>query len=63
MQNLGGISDEPASKGWVNYTLKKRNVLVSAVKARLRRVSHKYGIAVPTTVTHALELDKARNGW
>jgi hypothetical protein len=44
-----GISEEPAFKWWVNYTLKKRNVLVSAVKARLRRVSHKYGIAVPTT--------------
>jgi hypothetical protein len=54
-----GISEEPAFKWWVTYTLKKRNVLVSAVKARLRRVTHKYGIAVPTSVAHALELDKA----
>ena len=54
-----GISDVPAFKWWVNYTIKKRNVLVSAMKARLRRVSYKYGIEVPTTKAHALELDKA----
>ena len=29
------------------------------MKARLRRVSYKYGIEVPTTKAHALELDKA----
>ena len=55
------IHNEPAFKWWVPYTLKKRKVLVSAVKARIRRVSHKYGIEVPTSVEHAIELDK-KNG-
>ena len=54
-----GISDEAAFKWWVPYTLKKRIALISAVKARMRRVSQKYGIAVPTTFAQVLALDKA----
>ena len=57
-----GINDEAAFKWWVPYTLKKRTVLILTVKARMRRVSHKYGIAVPTSVAHTLELDKANGG-
>jgi hypothetical protein len=39
------------------YTLRKRDVIISAIKSRLKRTSHKYGIEVPTSVKHALELD------
>ena len=56
-----GISDEPAFCWWVPYAIKKRDKIVSAVKARVKRTTHKYGVEIPTSVTHALELDK-KNG-
>jgi hypothetical protein len=52
-----GIDDEAAFAYWVPYTLRKRDVIVSAIKSRLKQTSHKYGIEVPTSVKHALELD------
>ena len=51
-----GLSDEPAFAWWVPYTLRKRDVIVSAVK--VRRTSHKYGIEVPRTLEEALALDE-----
>ena len=56
-----GIHDEPAFAWWVPYTLRKRDVILSAVKHRLRKQTHKYGIEVPTSVEHAMEID-AKNG-
>ena len=56
-----GIQDEPAFAWWVPYTMRKRDVIVSAIKARARKVTHKYGIEIPTSVEHARELD-AKNG-
>lgn len=56
-----GIADEPAFVWWVPYTLRKRDVILSAVKSRLRRVTHKYGIEVPTTIEHAFKIDEANN--
>ena len=60
-----GIDTEPAFTWWVPYTLRKRDVIISAVKARARRVSHKYGIEIPRSVKHAYEIDKANgdNFW
>jgi hypothetical protein len=52
-----GIDDEVAFAYWVPYTLRKRDVIISAIKSRLKRTSHKYGIEVPTSVKHAMELD------
>jgi hypothetical protein len=52
-----GIDDEVAFAYWVTYTLRKRDVIISAIKSRLKRTSHKYGIEVPTSVKHALEVD------
>ncbi len=54
-----GLTDEPAFAWWVPYTLRKRDVIVSAVKAR--RTTHKYGIEVPRSLKEALALD-AKNG-
>ena len=34
------IADKPAFTWWVPYTLRKRSVILSAVKARLRKTSH-----------------------
>ncbi len=56
-----GIHTEPAFTWWVPYTLRKRDVIISAVKARLRKTSHKYGKEIPTSIAHAYEIDK-KNG-
>ena len=52
-----GVSDEPAFFWWVPYALKKRDAIISAINTRVRKVTHKYGIEVPTEVEHAKELD------
>jgi hypothetical protein len=56
-----GIHTEPAFTWWVPYTLRKRDVIISAVKARVRKTSHKYGKEIPTSIAHAYEIDK-KNG-
>ena len=56
-----GIDKEPAFKWWVPHTLKKRQVILSALKKRIRKTTHKYGIEIPTSVEHAFELDR-QNG-
>ena len=40
------------------YTLKKRDHIISKVKARFLKKSHKFGVQVPTSVENAYELDK-----
>ena len=52
-----GISDEPAFAWWVPYTLRKREVILAAVKNRIRKTTHKYGIKIPRDVEHAHEID------
>ena len=56
-----GIDDEPGFTWWVPHTLKKRNIIISAMKVRLRKMTHKYGIEIPTSVNHAMEIDR-KNG-
>ena len=55
------LASEPAFAWWVPYTLRKRDTVISAVKDRVKRVSHKYGVELPKSVKEALEID-ARNG-
>ena len=52
-----GIDKEPAFEWWVPHTLKKRQVILAA----LRKTTDQYGIEIPTIVKHAYELDR-RNG-
>ena len=56
-----GIDDEAAFIWWVPHTLRKRNAIISAIKTRLRKTTHKYSIEIPTSVEHAMEIDR-RNG-
>ena len=53
-----GIDHEPGFAWWVPYTLRKRDVIIAAVKHRIRRTTHKYGIEVPVDLAHAQRLDK-----
>ena len=55
------IEDEPAFAWWVPYTLRKRDVIISAVNSRVKKRTHKYGIEVPRTIEEALRLDR-KNG-
>ena len=54
-----GIDDEPAFAWWVPCTLRKRDLIISKVKARIRRTTHKCGVEIPRDVEHAKELDAA----
>ena len=56
-----GIDDEPAFAWWVPYTLRKRDVIISAIKSRIRKTTHKYGIEIPTSIEHAYKIDE-QNG-
>ena len=56
-----GISNEPVFAWWVPYTLRKREIILAAVKNRIHKMTHKYGIAIPRDVEHAHEID-SRNG-
>ena len=53
-----GIDDEPAFAWWVPHMLKKRNAIISAIKVRPRKTTHKYGIEMRTSVDHAMEIDR-----
>ena len=56
-----GIDDETAFIWWVPHMLRKRNAIISDVKMRLQKTTHKYGIEIPTSVEHVMEIDR-RNG-
>ena len=55
------IDQEPAFAWWAPYTLKKRARIISKVKAKYWRTSHKYGVQLPKTVEQALQIDKDTN--
>ena len=56
-----GIADEAAFAWWVPFTLRKRDTIISAIKSRIRKTTHKYGIEIPTSVEHAHKIDQ-KNG-
>ena len=56
-----GIDDEVAFAYWVPYTIRKRDAIISQVRARAKKTTHKYGVELPTSVEHAYELDR-KNG-
>ena len=56
-----GIDDEPAFAWWVPYTLRKRDVIISKIKSRIRKTNRKYGVEIPTSIEHAKVLD-SKNG-
>ena len=56
-----GIDDQPALQWWVTYSLRKRDVIISAVESQIRKTTHKYGIELPTSIEHAYDLDLRNN--
>ena len=59
------IDDEPAFSWWTPFTLRKRDQIISAVKARTIKMSHKYGVEIPRSIKEAFKLDKKNqdNFW
>ena len=51
------LVDEPAFKWWVPHTVQKRNWIISKVKSRYWRTTHKFGIRLPHSVEEALRID------
>ena len=57
------IYKEPDFHWWVPYTLLKIDMIVSAVNARAKRVTHNYGIEVTRTVKEALAFDDPNGNY
>ena len=45
--------------------MRKRDVILSAIKSRIRKNTHKYGIEIPTSIEHGHRLDNenGNNFW
>jgi hypothetical protein len=56
-----GIEDKPAFAWWVNFTLKKRERIISVVKKPVLKKTHKFGIRVPKNAEEAYAIDKLNN--
>ena len=52
-----GIATETAFAWWVSLTLRKYDIIISAINSCIRKTTKKYGIEVPTSNKHAKELD------
>jgi len=52
------LTQEPAFSWWVNEVLQKRDRMIAAVNTRYIKRTHKFGIELPKTVEHALEIDR-----
>ena len=50
---------EPAFAWWVPFVLKKRNRMISKIKTKYWKRTHKYGIRIPKNVIEAKQLDDA----
>ena len=55
------IISTPAFVWWVPFVLKKRNIIISKVKTKYWKRTHKFGIRIPKSVQEAKLLDE-QNG-
>ena len=56
-----GIDNEPAFSWWVPYTLKKVDLIICQIKARMKVTTHKYDIEIPRSIKDAKRLNE-KNG-
>ena len=52
------LTKEPAFKRWVPFALKRRDRIIKAAQTWCQQKWQKYGIEIPKTVHHALEIDQ-----
>jgi hypothetical protein len=55
------MSEEPAFAWWVNDVIRRRNRIISKVKTRYWKTTHKFGIDLPHSAAKAFAID-AKNG-
>ena len=53
-----GIAEEPAFSWCIPYTLRTRDAIVPAVNKRIKRISHKYDVELPTSIKHVYRIDR-----
>ena len=60
-----GIDHEPAFKWWAKKTLKRKDKMISKVKSKYWKSTHKFGIETPKSVPEAYRIDKetGTNHW
>ena len=51
-----GLDHEPAFNWWVKKTLRRRDQIISKVKSKYWRTTHKFGIRIPKTVAEEIYL-------
>ena len=56
-----GIDKEPAFTWWIPRVIRKKSRIISKVKSKYWRTSHKFGIRIPKTVDEALTIDRDNN--
>jgi len=52
------LVEEATFAWWVPFVLKRRERIIGSLNSRYHKRSHKFGIEIPKTVKHALEIDK-----
>ena len=52
------ISHEPAFAWWVPYTIRKRARIISKLKTKYWKKTHKYGFEIPKSIAEAIRIDK-----
>ena len=52
------IASESCFAWWVPHVLRKRDRIIGKIKARVLKRTHKFGIEIPRSVKHALEIDE-----
>jgi len=52
------INNELAFAWWIPDIVKRKNRIVSKIKTKYWRTSHKFGIEIPKSVEHALQIDR-----
>ncbi len=60
-----GIDHEPAFKWWIKKTLRRKERMISKVKSKYWRSTHKFGIEIPKSVAEAYRIDResGTNHW
>ena len=51
------LQDKPEFSLWVPYTLKKRIAIISKIKSKFWKKTHKYGIQIPINVKEEKAID------
>ena len=55
------IQDKPAFYWWILHVMRKRDRIISSSNARVKKVTRKYGVAIPNSVEECYRLDE-QNG-